>query len=64
MGCVEGITVKKHYCAGDKELVPYGGTCQCRRAGCGPSPMIQAGATNRRRADASARASGEDLPAR
>ncbi|MEW2442763.1 hypothetical protein [Micromonospora marina] len=36
MGCVEGITVKRHQCAGDKDLLPYGGTCQCPRAGCGP----------------------------
>ncbi|MEW2445414.1 hypothetical protein [Micromonospora marina] len=36
MGCTEGITVKRHQCAGDKELLPYGGTCQCRRAGCRP----------------------------
>ncbi|MCT2280385.1 hypothetical protein [Micromonospora chalcea] len=36
MGCTEGVIVKKHQCAGDRELLPYGGTCQCSRPGCGP----------------------------
>ncbi len=42
MGCVDGIVVKTHRCAGDRELEPYGGTCGCQQPGCGPSARRRA----------------------
>ena len=36
MGCVDGIVVKRHHCAGDRPLLILGGYCQCPEPGCGP----------------------------
>ncbi|MEU5938628.1 hypothetical protein ABZ807_05470 [Micromonospora sp. NPDC047548] len=37
LGCADTITNVGHQCAGDRELAPYGGLCECPRSGCGPS---------------------------
>lgn len=37
LGCADSLLGLPHRCAGDRELVPYGGYCQCPEAGCGPS---------------------------
>lgn len=37
LGCVQGVQDLPHQCAGDAELVPGGGWCQCKRPGCGQS---------------------------
>lgn len=47
--CLGCATLTVHQCAGARELVPYGGTCQCPDPGCGPNPELPAGRTVRSR---------------
>lgn len=38
LGCAMPDADGRHQCAKDRALEPYGGFCQCTRAGCGPKP--------------------------